>query len=91
VRRARAAAWGPKLIPVAGKRRVKVSLGDEHDEEGEVVGSKRLDMVVDEAGVYLVCFTLFPLSGEFTNFARLYRRRMASYTLSTRRRLPNLR
>lgn len=44
-----------------------MSLGDEHDEEGEVVGSKRLDMVVDEAGVYLVRFTLFLLCGEFTN------------------------
>ena len=74
---------------MAGRRRVKVSLGDQHDEEGEVVGSKRLDMVVDEDGVYLVGFTLFPLSGEFTNFARSYRRRMASYILSMHRRLPS--
>lgn len=53
-KRAQVAAWGPKLVPVVGQRKVRISLGDEHDEEGEVVGSKHLDMVVDETGVYLV-------------------------------------
>ena len=52
--RARKAAWGPKLIPVNGQRKVKVNLGDEHDEDGDVVGSKFLEMVVDDEGVYLV-------------------------------------
>ena len=52
--RARKAAWGPKLIPTNGQRKVKVNLGDEHDEDGDVVGSKFLDMVVNEEGVYLV-------------------------------------
>lgn len=52
--RARKAAWGPKLIPVNGQRKVKVNLGAEHDEDGDVVGSKFLEMLVDEEGVYLV-------------------------------------
>ena len=52
--RARKAAWGPKLIPTGGQRKVRVNLGDEHDEDGDVVGSKFLDMVVDEEGVFLV-------------------------------------
>lgn len=54
IRRARKAAWGPKFIPVNGQRKVKVNLGDEHDEDGDIVGSKFLEMVVDEQGVYLV-------------------------------------
>jgi hypothetical protein len=52
--RARKAAWGPKLIPVNGQRKVRVNLGDERDEDGDVVGPKFLEMVVDEEHVYLV-------------------------------------
>jgi len=54
LRRARKAAWGPKLIPVNGQRKVRVNLGDEHDEDGDVVGSRFLEMVVNEEGVYLL-------------------------------------
>ena len=54
IRRARKAAWGPKLIPVNGQRKVKVNLGEEHDEDGDVVGSRFLEMIVDEQGVHLV-------------------------------------
>ena len=54
VRRARSAAWGPKLVPINGQRKVKVNLGDDHDEDGDVVGTKHLDMIVDESDVYLV-------------------------------------
>ena len=52
--KARAAAWGPKLVPVTGERKVKVNLGESRDEDGAQTGSRWLDMVVDEQHVYLV-------------------------------------
>jgi len=53
--KAKATAWGPKMIPVKGQRKVRVGLGESRDEDGEVVGSKFIDMVVEDNGdVYLV-------------------------------------
>ncbi|KAG5648987.1 hypothetical protein DXG03_000336 [Asterophora parasitica] len=50
VRDARAAAWGPKLVPIEGQRKVKVNVGG--SEEG---ASRRwLDMVVDGENVYIL-------------------------------------
>ncbi|KAF8076485.1 DnaJ domain-containing protein [Lyophyllum atratum] len=50
VQMARAAAWGPKLIPLEGQRKVKVNVGA--SDEG---GSNRwLDMVVDGQNVYIL-------------------------------------
>ncbi|PPQ98566.1 hypothetical protein CVT24_004057 [Panaeolus cyanescens] len=54
ISKARAAAWGPKLTPVNGQRKIKINLGDAHDEDGGYVASKWLDMVVDGTNVYLL-------------------------------------
>jgi len=54
VGKAKAAAWGPKMIPVNGKRKVKVNLGEAHDGDGEYTGTKWLDMVVDNSQVFLL-------------------------------------
>jgi len=52
--KAKAAAWGPKMVPVKGQRKVRVNLGDARDEDGEVLGTKWLDMVVEDTHVYLL-------------------------------------
>ncbi|KDR83660.1 hypothetical protein GALMADRAFT_235985 [Galerina marginata CBS 339.88] len=52
--KAKAAAWGPKMIPVNGQRKVRVNLGDARDEDGEVLGTKWLDMIVEDSHVYLL-------------------------------------
>jgi len=49
VSKAKAAAWGPKMIPINGKRKVRVGLGEARDE----VGTKWLDMVVEDSQVFL--------------------------------------
>jgi len=54
VGKAKAAAWGPKMIPIIGKRKVKVNLGDARDGDGEYTGTKWLDMVVHNSEVFLV-------------------------------------
>lgn len=59
IARARSAAWGAKLTPIVGQRKVRVGLGDSVDSEGEYVGSKFVDMIVDEHNVYLVSLVLF--------------------------------
>ncbi|KAF8165267.1 DnaJ domain-containing protein [Crassisporium funariophilum] len=53
VTKAKAAAWGPKLVPINGQRKVRVSLGDTR-EEGGYGGTKWLDMVVEDNQVYLL-------------------------------------
>jgi len=59
---ARLAAWGPKLIPVEGKRKVKVNLGGGKrlDDNGNVVDGKLIDMVVEGGNVYI----LDPTTGQ---------------------------
>ncbi|KAF4619891.1 hypothetical protein D9613_005300 [Agrocybe pediades] len=53
--KAKATAWGPKMVPVKGQRKVRVGLGESRDEDGDVVGSKFIDMVVEDNGdVYLL-------------------------------------
>lgn len=52
--KAKAAAWGPKLIPLTGQRKVRVNLGDAHDEDGNVLDSKWIDMVVNGEEVYFL-------------------------------------
>jgi curved DNA-binding protein CbpA len=54
VSKAKSAAWGPKLVPVSGKRKVRISLGDSHDEDGGVIGAKYVDMIVEDSHVYLL-------------------------------------
>ncbi|KAF8913978.1 hypothetical protein CPB84DRAFT_1669307 [Gymnopilus junonius] len=46
--KAKAAAWGPKMVPVKGQRKVRVNLGDARDGDGEVYGNKWLEMVVED-------------------------------------------
>jgi len=53
-RKAKVAAWGPKMVPVKGQRKVRVNLGESHDEDGEVYGNKWLDMVIEDTHVYLL-------------------------------------
>lgn len=89
VRRARSAAWGPKLVPINGQRKVKINLGEEHDEDGDVVGKKYLNMVVDESGVYLVGSTLRRTFVHSDFLSSL--NQTETYTLSTRRALLNRR
>jgi len=50
VSKAKAAAWGPKMIPINGKRKVRVGLGDARDADG----TKWLDMVVQDSQVFLL-------------------------------------
>ncbi|KAF5388126.1 hypothetical protein D9615_000485 [Tricholomella constricta] len=50
VREARAAAWGPKLTPLEGQRKVKVNVGG--SEEG--ASNRWLDMVVEGQNVYIL-------------------------------------
>lgn len=57
VRDARAAAWGPKLVPLEGRRKVRVALGGaaRYDEDGNPVNVRTVDMVVDGSGdVFIV-------------------------------------
>lgn len=48
---ARSAAWGPKLVPNVGKRKVKINLGTQHEDGGN---TKWIDMVVDGQDVYIL-------------------------------------
>jgi len=52
--KAKAAAWGPKMVPVQGQRKIRVNLGDSRDGDGEVVGTRWLDMIVEDSLVYLL-------------------------------------
>lgn len=56
IRDARLAAWGPKMEPLQGKRKVKVNLGGgpRRDEDGNVVAGKMLDMVVEQDNVFIL-------------------------------------
>ncbi|KAF8591591.1 DnaJ-domain-containing protein [Ramaria rubella] len=53
VSKARLAAWGPKLNPIEGKRKVKVNVGGGEDEENPSRG-KWIDMVVEGDDVYIL-------------------------------------
>lgn len=55
-RDARLAAWGPKMEPLQGKRKVKVNLGGgpRRDEDGNVVAGKMVDMVVEQDNVFIL-------------------------------------
>jgi len=55
MRDARLAAWGPKMMPLGERRKVKVNLGGgpRMDEGGNIVPGRMVDMVVDGNGVYL--------------------------------------
>jgi DnaJ family protein C protein 1 len=55
---ARAAAWGPRMVPVDGRRKVRVSLGGppRYDEDGNPITGRGVEMVVDGNGdVFIVC------------------------------------
>ncbi|KAH9951606.1 DnaJ-domain-containing protein [Amylocystis lapponica] len=56
IEQAKTAAWGSKLMPVEGRRKVKVNLGGgpRLDDEGNTVGGKWVDMVVDGGDVYIL-------------------------------------
>lgn len=53
---AKTAAWGTKMIPVEGQRKVKVSLGGSTriDEDGNLVTGRSIDMVVEGQNVYIL-------------------------------------
>ncbi|KAH9853494.1 DnaJ-domain-containing protein [Lenzites betulinus] len=53
---ARAAAWGAKMTPVEGQRKVRVNLGGASrlDEDGNIIGGKMVDMVVEGDSVYIL-------------------------------------
>ncbi|KAM6495810.1 hypothetical protein JOM56_008516 [Amanita muscaria] len=54
IQQARLAAWGPKLTPTAGQRKVKVNIGVLHGEDGFSEGSKFIDAIVDADNVYFL-------------------------------------
>ncbi|KAI0770860.1 DnaJ-domain-containing protein [Irpex lacteus] len=56
VGQARAAAWGNKLTPGEGQRKVKVNVGGAPriDEDGNVIPGRMVDMVVDGSDVYFL-------------------------------------
>jgi len=49
---AKLAAWGPKMIPSSGRRKVKVNLGGSPrlDEDGNVIQGRSIDMIVESNG-----------------------------------------
>jgi DnaJ family protein C protein 1 len=53
---AKAAAWGPRLVPVDGRRKVRVPLGPARaDADGNAFAGRTIDVVVDGSGdVFLV-------------------------------------
>ncbi|KAJ3529210.1 hypothetical protein NM688_g7883 [Phlebia brevispora] len=53
---ARSAAWGNRLTPVEGQRKVKVNLGGPPrlDEDGNLVPGRTVDMVVEGSNVYIL-------------------------------------
>ncbi|KAH8830489.1 DnaJ domain-containing protein [Flagelloscypha sp. PMI_526] len=53
---ARLAAWGPKMTPLNGQRKVKFNLGGRSrlDEDGNVIQGRWIDMVVNETEVYIL-------------------------------------
>ncbi|KAG2116108.1 DnaJ-domain-containing protein [Suillus discolor] len=56
IRDARLAAWGPKMEPLQGKRKVKVNLGGgpRQDGDGNIIPGKMLDMVVEQDNVFIL-------------------------------------
>lgn len=56
IREARLAAWGTKMNPVEGQRKVKVNLGgpERYDEDGHRVLGRMIDMVVSGDAVYIL-------------------------------------
>jgi len=52
ISQAKLVAWGPKMIPVGGRRKVKVNLGGPSrlDEDGNMILGKSIDMVVESTG-----------------------------------------
>jgi len=55
VKRAQEKAWGPSLVPLEGRRKVRVPVGkSRYDSEGELVQGKMLEMVVDPGAVYIL-------------------------------------
>ncbi|TFK55945.1 DnaJ-domain-containing protein [Heliocybe sulcata] len=55
IREARTAAWGPKLTPLEGPRKVRVNMGPPRmDDEGNVISGRALDMVVDGPHVFIL-------------------------------------
>ncbi|KDQ64560.1 hypothetical protein JAAARDRAFT_28204 [Jaapia argillacea MUCL 33604] len=53
---AKTAAWGAKMIPLEGQRKVRVNLGGPTrvDDEGNVIGGKTVDMVVEGNDVFIL-------------------------------------
>ncbi|EGO01878.1 hypothetical protein SERLA73DRAFT_177452 [Serpula lacrymans var. lacrymans S7.3] len=56
IRDARLAAWGQKMVPLEGKRKVKVNLGGAPriDDNGNYVSGKTIEMVVEGDNVYIL-------------------------------------
>ncbi|KAJ7068356.1 hypothetical protein C8F01DRAFT_978821 [Mycena amicta] len=49
IKNAQQAAWGPRMVPVEGRRKVKVNLGGGFESQG-----RWIDMVVDGGNVYIL-------------------------------------
>ncbi|KAF9226548.1 DnaJ-domain-containing protein [Gyrodon lividus] len=55
IREARLAAWGQRMVPLEGRRKVKVNVGGgaRRDGDGNIVPGKMIDMVVEGDRVYI--------------------------------------
>ncbi|KAJ7590901.1 DnaJ domain-containing protein [Mycena floridula] len=51
---AKLAAWGTKMVPIEGARKVRISAGERHDEDGRALGGRTIDMVVENQQVYIL-------------------------------------
>ncbi|KAK7695869.1 hypothetical protein QCA50_000507 [Cerrena zonata] len=53
---ARSAAWGTKLTPTEGQRKVKVNLGgpSRMDEDGNIISGRWIDMVVEGNDIFIL-------------------------------------
>ncbi|GBE79720.1 Uncharacterized J domain-containing protein [Sparassis crispa] len=56
IQQARSAAWGSKMLPIEGRRKVKVNLGGgpRLDEDGNIVSGRMVDITVEGTDVYIL-------------------------------------
>ncbi|THH08656.1 hypothetical protein EW145_g2574 [Phellinidium pouzarii] len=83
---ARLAAWGAKMIPLEGRRKVRVNLGGRPyiDEDGNPVPGKQIDMVVEGNDVFILESdgSLLPLDNGAASPPSLKRTWFVAFVLS---------
>ncbi|KAI5124917.1 hypothetical protein M0805_007345 [Coniferiporia weirii] len=86
VSEARLAAWGAKMVPLEGKRKVRVNVGGRAyvDEDGNVVSGRHIDMVVEGDDVFILepDGSLLPLDNGAASRPSLRRTWFIAFALS---------